>query len=128
MADNIFVDALAQRLRFPYKGSISTEDLFSLGLNDLDVLYKTLKAKATEISGDGLIKKVNPAAKTLELQLAVVTEVFKYRQEEINAKKTKAEIRTRNARMRELIAEKEEEALKNLSVDELKKLIQEVDD
>lgn len=128
MAENIFISALAQKLRFPYKGSISTEDLFSLGLTDLDFLYKTLTTREKEISGDGLIKKANPAAKVLELQIAVVKEVFDYRQAEINAKKAKAEVRQRNARIRELIAEKEDEALKNLSADELKKLIQEGDE
>ena len=128
MAENIFISALAQKLRFPYKGSISTEDLFSLGLTDLDYLYKTLTTREKEISGDGLIKKANPAAKVLELQIAVVREVFDYRQAEINAKKAKAEVRQRNARIRELIAEKEDEALKNLSADELKKLIQEGDE
>lgn len=128
MAENIFISALAQKLRFPYKGSISTEDLFSLGLTDLDFLYKTLTTREKEISGDGLIKKANPAAKVLELQIAVVREVFDYRQSEINAKKAKAEVRQRNARIRELIAEKEDEALKNLSADELKKLIQEGDE
>lgn len=128
MAENIFISALAQKLRFPYKGSISTEDLFSLGLTDLDFLYKTLTTREKEISGDGLIKKANPAAKALELQIAVVREVFDYRQAEINAKKAKAEVRQRNARIRELIAEKEDEALKNLSADELKKLIQEGDE
>lgn len=128
MAENIFISALAQKLRFPFKGSISTEDLFSLGLTDLDFLYKTLTTREKEISGDGLIKKANPAAKVLELQIAVVKEVFDYRQAEINAKKAKAEVRQRNARIRELIAEKEDEALKNLSADELKKLIQEGDE
>lgn len=128
MAENIFISALAQKLRFPYKGSISTEDLFSLGLTDLDCLYKTLTTREKEISGDGLIKKANPAAKVVELQIAVVREVFDYRQAEINAKKAKAEVRQRNARIRELIAEKEDEALKNLSADELKKLIQEGDE
>jgi len=128
MAENIFISALAQKLRFPFKGSISTEDLFSLGLTDLDFLYKTLTTREKEISGDGLIKKANPAAKVLELQIAVVREVFDYRQAEINAKKAKAEVRQRNARIRELIAEKEDEALKNLSADELKKLIQEGDE
>lgn len=129
MAENIFISALAQKIRFPYKGSISTEDLFSLGLTDLDFLYKTLTTREKEISGDGLIKKANPAAKVLELQIAVVREVFDYRQAEINAKKAKAEVRQRNARIRELIAEKEDEALKNLSADELKKkLVQEGDE
>lgn len=125
MAENIFISALAQKLRFPYKGSISTEDLFSLGLTDLDFLYKTLTTREKEISGDGLIKKANPAAKVLELQIAVVREVFDYRQAEINAKKAKAEARQQNAYIRELIAEKENEALKSKSIDELRNMLTE---
>jgi hypothetical protein len=125
MAENIFVNALAQKLRFPFKGSISTEDLFSLGLTDLDALYKNLKKESDNLSGTGLIKKTNPAAKTLELQIAVVTEVFSYRQAEINAKKAKTESRQKNAYIRELIAEKQNEALKGKSIEELEKLLTE---
>lgn len=125
MAENIFINALAQKLRFPFKGSISTEDLFSLSLTDLDALYKNLKNESTKISGDGLIKKVNPAAKTLELQIAVVMEVFNYRQNEIAAKKTATEARQKNARIRELIAKKKEAALENMDIADLEKLLTE---
>ena len=123
MAENIFITALAQKLRFPFKGSISTEDLFSLGLTDLDTLYKNLKKESDNLSGTGLIKKTNPAAKTLELQIAVVTEVFGYRQAEIDAKKAKAEARQKNARIRELIAKKKDAALENVGVEDLEKLL-----
>ena len=125
MADNIFITALAQKLRFPFKGSISTEDLFSLGLTDLDALYKNLKKESDNLSGTGLIKKTNPAAKTLELQIAVVTEVFSYRQAEIDAKKAKTEARQKNARIRELIAKKKEAAMENMDIADLEKLIEE---
>ena len=125
MAENIFITALAQKLRFPFKGSISTEDLFSLGLTDLDTLYKNLKKDSDNLSGTGLIKKTNPAAKTLELQIAVVTEVFSYRQNEIAAKKTMAEARQKNARIRELIAKKQEAALENMDIADLEKLLTE---
>lgn len=128
MADNIFINALAQKLRFPYKGSISTEDLFSLSLTELDSLYKNLKNDSDKLSGDGLIKKVNPAAKTLELQIAVVTEVFKYKQEANAAKRSKEEARQKNARIRELIAKKKEAALENMGIDDLEKLLTEEGD
>lgn len=128
MAENIFVNALAQKLRFPFKGSISTEDLFSLSLTDLDALYKNLKKDYENLSGTGLIKKINPAEKTLELQIAVVTEVFGYRQNEIAAKKNMAETRQKNARIRELIAEKKEAAMKDMDIADLEKLLTEEGD
>lgn len=128
MADNIFITALAQKLRFPYKGSISTEDLFSLGLTELDTLYKNLKNESDKLSGTGLIKKVNPAAKTLELQIAVVMDVFNYKQKEIAAKKTATEARQKNARIRELIAKKKEAALENMGIEDLEKLLTEEGD
>jgi hypothetical protein len=128
MADNIFVNALAQKLRFPFKGSISTEDLFSLGPTDLDALYKNLKKDSDNLSGTGLIKRANPAAKTLDLQLAVVKEVFDYRQAEINAKKAATAARQQNAYIRELIAEKQNEALKGKSIEELEKMLTEEGD
>lgn len=128
MAENIFVNALAQKLRFPFKGSISTEDLFSLSLTDLDALYKNLKKDYENLSGTGLIKKINPAEKTLELQIAVVTEVFKYKQEANAAKRSKEEARQKNARIRDLIAKKKDAALENMDIADLEKLLTEEGD
>ena len=43
ITENIFEYATKNRLRFPYKGSQSVEDLWALSVEELDKLFKTLK-------------------------------------------------------------------------------------
>jgi hypothetical protein len=57
-----------------------------------------------------------------------VKEVFDYRQAEINAKKAATAARQQNAYIRELIAEKQNEALKGKSIEELEKMLTEEGD
>ena len=40
---NMFEFATKMKFRYPFKGVINTEDLTDLSLNDLNVVYQTLK-------------------------------------------------------------------------------------
>ena len=42
---NIFEYAVRNKIRFPFKGMISSEDLWDLTLENLDSIYKTLNLK-----------------------------------------------------------------------------------
>lgn len=72
----IFRDATRLKLRFPYKGLISTEDLWDLDENQLDSIYRELSAKQRELVGDGLINSTITESDTLTLQMKVIEEVF----------------------------------------------------
>ena len=43
---NIYAYALKNKLRFPYKEHISTEDLFDLSLDSLNLVYKALLTRS----------------------------------------------------------------------------------
>ena len=45
---NIFEYAAKNKLRFPFRGSITTEDLYDLSPANLDSIYKTLSREAKE--------------------------------------------------------------------------------
>lgn len=75
----IFRDATRLKLRFPYKGLISTEDLWDLDENQLDSIYRELSAKQRELVGDGLINSTITESDTLTLQMKVIEEVFGYK-------------------------------------------------
>ena len=55
MVKNIFKYAAKHGLRFPYKGQASVEDLFNLGLNELDAVYKLVKKQQKNDSEESLI-------------------------------------------------------------------------
>ena len=71
---NIFEYATKNKLRFEYKGSISTEDLWTLSVTELDKIYKILnKKKKVEAEEESLLSTKTKEDEELEVQIAIPT-------------------------------------------------------
>ena len=116
---NIFKYAAKNKLRFPYKGSISVEDLFTLSLNDLDDIYKALKKNEKDSSEVSLIKERTDKDKELEIQIAIVEEIFADKTKAIDKAKKATEKKAQAQKILEIMNRKQDEALENLSQEEL---------
>ena len=119
-----FKKALKYGLRFPDKGSITTEDLFVLKNSELNQIYKTLCEEKDALGEYSLDDDSDtPVKEELNLKIEIVTEIFndnKDAAEKARNAKLKAE---KNAEILKIIEEKQKDELKDLSVDELKALI-----
>lgn len=119
-----FKKALKYGLRFPYKGSITTEDLFVLKNSELNQIYKTLCEEKDALGEYSLDDNSDtPVKEELNLKIEIVTEIFndnKDAAEKARNARLKAE---KNAEILKIIEEKQKDELKDLSVDELKALI-----
>lgn len=121
----MYKEALQKKLRFKTnKGMISTEDLFDLSLHNLDTLALMLDKKISEAPKKSFIEDLPAEENDDELRFSIVKDVIntklKARKDNIN----KAQIDARNKRIAELIAKKEDEALENKSIEELRAMIQ----
>ena len=121
----MYKEALQKKLRFKTnKGMISTEDLFDLSLQNLDTLAIMLDRKISEAPKKSFIEELPAEENDDELRFSIVKDVInvklKARKDNIN----KAQIDARNKRIAELIAKKEDEALENKSIEELRAMIQ----
>lgn len=119
MVKNIFKYAAKHCLRFPYKGQASVEDLFNLGLNDLDSVYKILKKQQKSNSDESLITDKTPQDTQIEVKLAIVKEIFDDKKASIDRAKAAAEKRTQAQRILEIMSKKQDDALQNMSMEEL---------
>lgn len=122
---NVFEYATRRKVRFPFKGQISTEDLWDLPLENLDSIYKTLKSQMKAEQGESLLRKANPNDELLEAQIAIVTHIVNVKLDEREARQKDKERRERNARIKEIIAQKQDADLQNKSVEELEKMLDE---
>ena len=52
---NIFEYAVRNKVRFPFKGMISVEDLWDLSLTNLDSIYKTLNKQIKQNDEESLL-------------------------------------------------------------------------
>lgn len=125
---NMWLEALQKRLRFEFKGLISTEDLFDLDMSSLDIIYQKLSKELREISGDSLLdnERADEIA-WVQLKLDVVKHVFDIKKAEAEALRQKIANAEEKQRIMHIINEKENAELANLSIDELKEKLNDLE-
>lgn len=116
-----FDELLKKKARFQYKGLIGIEDLYSLQEKDLNKIYIDLEKSLS--NGEGLLKtKKSEADRLTEKKMELVKHVFEYKVELREAAKNRSIVAENRKKYMELIASKETENLKGLSIEELKEL------
>lgn len=128
--NNLFEMASQFKFRYPYKGLISTEDLWDLKLDELDVVYKTLNKELNTIQEEGLIqtKTADEGVKANDLKnkLEIVKYIFASKQQAAELARAAAENAMKRKRIMEILAKKQEAALENMSEDDLKAALAEL--
>lgn len=119
------------KFRYPYKGLITTEDLWDLTLTQLDTVYKALsKEMSTLQDGDSLLSTKSADLFNKEQELTAKIDLVKYifncKQQMEELHHMEAERSAKKQHILEIIAAKQENALQNMSEDELKKMLDEL--
>jgi restriction endonuclease S subunit len=124
---NIFEYAVRNKVRFPFKGMISAEDLWDLSLTNLDSIYKTLNKQVKQSEEESLLTTKTSVDTELEVQIAIVKHIVSVKLAEQEAREKDAARRAQKQKIMSIIATKEDEALQNRSVDDLRKMLDELD-
>lgn len=122
--EKMFEFALRNKARFPYKGMISVEDLYDLSARELDSVFKTLNAQVKKSQEESLLATKTKEDETLSVQIEIVKYIFNTKLAEAEAAKQSRELKEKKQMLLGLIAEKENEELKNKSADELKAMLE----
>ena len=125
---NIFEYAVRNKVRFPFKGMISVEDLWDLSLTNLDSIYKTLNKQVKQSEEESLLTTKTSVDTELEVQIAIVKYIVAVKLEEQEAREKAAAKKAQKQKIMSIIATKEDEALQNSSVDDLRKMLDELND
>lgn len=122
----MFEIATKNKYRFPFRGQISVEDLWDLNTEQLDTVFKALSREKKDSEEPSLVdaKKTD---NVLETKIAIVKHIFSVKEEERMANKRRAEAMARQQRLRDLIADKEDEELKNMSIDDLQSMLNSIE-
>ena len=126
--NNIFEYAVRNKIRFPFKGVISVEDLWDLSVTNLDSIYKTLNKQVKQSEEESLLSEKTSVDTELEVQIAIVKHIVAVKLAEQDAREKAAAKKAQKQKIMSIIATKEDEALQNSSVDDLKKMLDELDD
>ena len=127
MGKNMFEIATRTKMRFPFKGMISVEDLWDLSVQNLDKGFKTLNSQRKEAQEESLLHEKSSADKVLDTQIEIVKYIVNVKLEEqaerIEANKNKE----KRQKIMALMAKKDDEALESMSREELQKMLDELE-
>lgn len=127
MNKNIFEYATRNKVRFPYKGSISVEDLWDLSVVELDKIYKTLNAQIKKEQEESLLL-VNPDEnEELIVQIEIIKYIVNVKLVEQAARERAADKAAQRQKIMGILARKQDEALENSSAEDLMKMLAELD-
>ena len=122
---NIFFLFTRKKYRYPYKGMITTEDLWDLPLTALDSIYKTLNKQAKQSQEESLLN-TSATNETLENQIAIIKYIVATKQQEQVDRLKEKERAEQKQKIMEILADKQDETLKGKSVEELQKMLEEM--
>lgn len=125
--DKMFEIATRAKLRFPFKGSVSVEDLWDLGVKDLDSIFKTLNSRVTAAREDSLLAAKTTEDEVLFTQIDIVRYIVETKLREAEVAKQAKETSERKQKIMAIIADKRDEALRNASVEELEAMLDNLD-
>lgn len=125
-AGKLFETATRNKMRFPFRGMISVEDLWDLSLTNLDSVFKTLNAEAKKSEEESLLETKSEENEELSNKIEIVKYIVNIKLEE---KKTREKAR-KNAEMKqrllEIKAKRQDAALENMSDEDLDKMLAEL--
>lgn len=127
MSKNMFEVATREKMRFPFKGTISVEDLWDLSVQNLDKVFKTLNSQRKEVQEESLLDTKSSEDERLEIQIEIVKYIVNVKLEERVARAKAAENREKKQKIMALMAKKDDEAMENMSREELQKLLDELE-
>lgn len=124
---NIFEVATRTKMRFPFRGVASVEDLWDLPVRDLDLVFKALNSKVKQAKEESLLDTKSKEDEILDMQIEIVKHIVTIKLEEENLKVQVKAQKEKKQKIMSIISAKQDEDLQNKSADELKKMLAEID-
>ena len=102
---------------------ISVEDLFDLRVEDLDVIFKALNSQVKKQSEESLLNTKNSSDAELDNKIAIVKHIFNVKVAEAEARELARENKAKKQKLMAILAAKQDEALQNMSMEDLQKML-----
>lgn len=125
----MFEQASRLKLRFDTdRGNVTTEDLWDLPLTSssnisLDCIAKGLNKAVNQSEEESFVVKRSTTNTVLELKFDIVKHVISAKLDEIESNKKAGEKKDKREKILNILADKEDSSLKNMSAANLKKML-----
>lgn len=125
---NLFEIATRRKYLFTTRrGQASVQDLWDLSVEDLDTVWGALQRDLRASAEESLIQQPTKETEETTNKRDLVAYIVRTKQAESAARVAQKERRQKAARVRELLLQKQEQALAEKSAEELEKLLSELE-
>lgn len=121
--NKMFEVATRKKFRFPFKGSISVEDLWDLSLQQLDGIYKTLNSQQKQAQEASLLTIRTAEDEDLSLKIEIIKHIVSVKQDEINAAVRAKEVKDQREKIMAILADKQDQDLRSKTPEELQAML-----
>jgi len=127
MSEKLFETAVRTKMRFPFRGLVSVEDLYDLSVENLDTVFKTLNSQVKRVKEESLLDRQTQEDKVLTMQIEIVKYIVKVKLEEQESRLKAQDQRAKQQKILGILSSKQDEALQNKSIEELTKMLDELE-
>lgn len=121
--NNIFEYATRNKVRFPYKGLITVEDLWDLDVNSLDKIFKVLNSQAKQLNEESLLDEPTKEDELINAQIKIIKYIVGVKLAEKEAREIAKIKKEQKQKIMSIIATKQDEELQNTSIEDLQKML-----
>lgn len=123
---NLFEVATRNNYQFPFRGLINVIDLWDLSLTNLDSVFKVLNAEVKKSEEESLLNTKSKEDEELYNKIEIVKYIVGVKLAEKEAKEDEKKNREMKQRLLAIKAKRQNEALENLSDEDLDRAIAEL--
>lgn len=120
---NLFEVATRENYLFPFKGMINVVDLWNLSLTNLDSVFKTLNAEVKKSEEESLLNAKTKEDEELTNKIEIIKYIVNKKLAEKEARENEKKNKEKRQRILEIKAKRQDEALENMSDEDLDKLL-----
>lgn len=124
---NLFEVATRENYLFPFKGMINVIDLWDLSLTNLDSVFKTLNAEVKKSEEESLLNAKTKEDEDLTNKIEIIKYIVNKKLAEKEARENEKKNKEKRQRILEIKAKRQDEALENMSDEDLDKMLAELD-
>lgn len=121
--EKMFEQAIRGKMRFPYKGLVSVEDLWDISATGLDSVFKVLNSELKQAKEESLLNTKTKQDKELDIKIEIVKYIFEVKLAEENLRLKAKEQREQKQKILEILSAKQDESLQNKSIEELEAML-----
>jgi hypothetical protein cdifQCD-6_20935 len=126
--EKMFEIATRSKIRFPYKGMITVEDLWDLPITELDTVFKKLNTQMKKSQEESLLDVRSKEDETIELQISIIKYIVNVKKNEQISRAAAKEKNEKKQMILQIMEERKAKEIESMSTEELRKMLDELDE